>query len=304
MSSFPNFLILGAAKTGTTSLYHYLRKHPEIFMCPKKEPNFFAFHGKLPPIKGEGNKNKLKHFLYCNTVLVREDYQALFLGAASKKVAGEASCRYLYFHQSAIRIHDYNPKMKLIFILRDPIERAYSHFRMMKSRGFEPFSFEDALAAEDHRVKERWVWDYHYKRLGLYYCQLKVYLDLFPEEQIKLCFYDSWQQNTENVLQEIFSFLNVDCDFPIELQKGYNVAESNYWSEPGSLLANLKKFRSLKRLTKFRGIRVIVNRMEAIFKKPFISPSPALRKRYRFFFEEDIRQLEKHTGRSLGHWLE
>ena len=140
----PNFLVIGAAKSGTTALYHTLKQHPQIFMSPVKEPHFFAFEGERPVYCGPGDRE-----LFNPRVVFRlEDYVRLFDGLRAQTAVGEASVQYLMRSDAAAaRIRQHIPRAKLIAILRQPADRAYSHYIMLRSQGLERLSFTQALAA-------------------------------------------------------------------------------------------------------------------------------------------------------------
>src|SRR3712207_6354190 len=145
--TMPNFLIIGAMKSGTTALYYYLEQHPEIYMSPVKEPNFFS---------SQEQENAADAVTDIGT------YQHLFRGVSGEKAIGEASHSYLYEPGAAAEIRRYLPEAKLIAILRNPIDRAYSHFLHMVRSGTEPLDdFAQALQEEVVGIrKERTFQDY------------------------------------------------------------------------------------------------------------------------------------------------
>src|SRR5215203_3559900 len=170
--TMPNFLIIGAMKSGTTALYYYLEQHPEIYMSPVKEPNFFSSQGQQNAVDAVTNIGA---------------YQHLFKGASDEKAIGEASHSYLYEPGAATAIRRYIPEAKLIAILRNPIERAYSHFLHMVRSGTEPLDDFTQALQEKEAVgvhKERTFQDYIGR--GLYYEQLRRYFGTFPREQVKV----------------------------------------------------------------------------------------------------------------------
>lgn len=159
----PNFLIIGAAKSGTSSIYDYLKQHPQIYMSSIKEPIFFAFEGEQIDEFGPFNDDPLAKGTLTNSATNIDDYQALFRDVDGEKAIGEASVRYLYFSKSPNRIKKYIPEAKLIAILRNPVDRAYSHFLMNLRKQFEPLNdFSKALQAEEKRKLDNWGWDWHY----------------------------------------------------------------------------------------------------------------------------------------------
>jgi hypothetical protein len=136
----PNFLIIGAAKSGTDAMYRCLRQHPEIYMCPVKEPRFFAFEGSRPYFSGPQEAS-----FSARIVTTLADYLRLFAAVTTQRAFGEASPVYLTFGEPvARRIRDYVPQVKLIAILRHPAERAYLAYRMWLAKGHETLSFSQA----------------------------------------------------------------------------------------------------------------------------------------------------------------
>jgi hypothetical protein len=139
----PDFFIIGAAKSGTTSLYEYLRGHPEIFISPRKSPRYFA-----PDLATAGVAKNLHHGAD------REAYLALFREARDEKRVGEASVRYIYSTEAPRLIHDFEPAARIVAMLRSPVDMMYALHNQRVSSGAEPITdFEAALAAEDQRLR-------------------------------------------------------------------------------------------------------------------------------------------------------
>src|SRR5215210_1748036 len=152
----PNFLVIGAGKSGTTSLYHYLRQHPDVYMSPVKEPLFFAAEGGRIRFPGPDGR-MISRAANPGAVTRMKDYRALFAGVSGKKAVGEASPQYLYTPEAPLRIKHYVPEAKLIAVLRNPVERAYSAFLHRTRLGREPLAdFSEALRQEDSRMREGW----------------------------------------------------------------------------------------------------------------------------------------------------
>ena len=168
--ALPNFLIIGAAKAGTTSLYRYLEQHPEVYMSPVKEPKFFALGGERLDYRGPGDEARMRGA----SVTSLEDYRELFRGVSTETAVGEASTLYLYSERAAARIKHHVPDVKLIAVLRNPVDRAYSDFLHLVRDGIEPLTdFPQALEAEESRIRSRWAPMWHYRRRGFYHPQLK-----------------------------------------------------------------------------------------------------------------------------------
>lgn len=219
--SLPNFIIIGATKSGTTSLYNYLRQHPQIYMSPTKETNFFAYENQSINFQWWGNPPTTT----LNSITDLEVYKQQFANVQGEIAIGEASPYYLYNQTAALRIHHHIPQAKLIAILRHPIDRAYSNFLHLIRDGREPYpEFGRALAEEPERMKQNWAWDYFYQDMGFYYSQLKRYYDLFPSKQIKVFLYDELEKNPNHLLTEIFDFLQIPLSVSIDTRFHDNVS--------------------------------------------------------------------------------
>ena len=199
----PNFLIIGATKAGTTSVHHYLDQHPEIFMCKRKETNFFS-------------QDSATCFLG-DAIRTREEYEREFDAVRNEKAIGETSPAYLAVPMAPKNIHDDIPNAKLIAILRDPAERAYSHY-LMRRRQKKEFrnSFEECIDEEDLDPQRS------YKSRGFYGEQMERYRNVFPEKQMKIFLYEDFVKDPKKILREIFLFLGVDPNFSPDMSERYN----------------------------------------------------------------------------------
>ncbi|MDJ0634613.1 MAG: sulfotransferase [Xenococcaceae cyanobacterium MO_188.B29] len=208
-TTLPNFLIIGAAKAGTTALHEYLQQHPQIYMTPTKETNFFAFAGEEIDFQGPGDE-ALKDF----SITDWETYQAQFAQVTTEKAIGEACPSYLYYPQAATRIKQYLPDTRLIVILRHPITRAYANFLHIVRDDREPCQdFALALQDEPNRIANNWEWFWHYIQIGFYGKQLQHYYEIFSSSQIKVYLYEDLKENEIATLQDIFRWLEVDDSF-------------------------------------------------------------------------------------------
>ena len=219
LKGIPDFLVIGAGKAGTTSLYHYLSQHPGIFLTPKKETRFFALEGEdLTTFRWAGAKPRANL-----TSIVRiEEYRQQFEGRRGEAAAGEVCPIYLYYPGTAQRIARYLPDVKLIAILRNPVDRAYSHYQFLRQRGREPLAFADAVAQEPERIRQKWMWDYHYTAQGFYYRKLRPYYEQFPAEQIKIFLYEDLTSDPDRLLAEIYAFIGVAREAKVDLSQQLN----------------------------------------------------------------------------------
>lgn len=204
----PNFIIAGAARSGTTSLSNYLGYHPEVNMSKFKEPHFFAFEGSDHQFDGPFDD-------LINHRIVRDidDYHALFNNDKSETAIGEASPGYLFFPKTAENIKSKIPECKIIIILRNPVERAFSHHRQHVMIKHENLEFANAIHEEDKRKDANWRWFYQYKNQGFYFHQVKNYLDIFGEDQVKIVLFDDLIDSPSSILKDISLFLNIDPKF-------------------------------------------------------------------------------------------
>lgn len=289
----PNFLIIGAHKAGTTSLYRYLDQHPQIFMSALKEPHFFSFLNHPLNFNDPGfNPATLR------SVSTIEDYQSLFLEAGDAIAVGEASPSYLYMPQAASNIFHYLPEVKLIAILRNPADRAYSNFLHCRARKYhEPLEdFAEALKAEAARIVDNWSPLWHYKQMGFYYEQLRRYYQLFPKEQIQIFLYDDFQTDPSAMLRKIFLFLQVSPEFESDLTKRHNV----------SGVPKNEGWRLMVQYLSWTRALLPARAKQTVKKRVLIRPPfpVAVRKQLIKLYKEDIRQLQALIQRDLTHWLE
>lgn len=293
----PNFLIIGAAKSGTTALYHYIKQHPQIYMSPLKETEFFAFEGKELDFCGPGDMPR-------HSITKLEDYQAQFHDVANETAIGEASPAYLYISSAADRIQQHIPNAKLIAILRDPVERAYSQFLMFIRDGRETtFDFATALQSEETRALENWAWGWRYMDLGFYHLQLKRYFDKFDPNQLKVYLYEDLNKNPIGVLQDVFQFLEVDETFVPDISVRHNISGMPKNKMLHSFLTqpNLIKTALRPLLTPSLRKKLTKDLRDKNSCKPTLSPE--MRAQLVNIFREDILQLQDLIQQDLSNWL-
>lgn len=209
----PNFIILGAAKAGTSALHRYLGQHPDIYLPPAKETNFLALDGTTPTFAGPGDGA-----LNAACITSRESYEGAFSGACGERAIGEASPLYLYDERTPEGIKRHVPHARLLAVLRDPVERTLSSFlHMIRDGREETTDFATALSRESQRVERNWEYLWHYTRVSLYAEQVKRYMDHFPKEQILFVLYDDFASDARGFLTLIYRFLEVAPDFEADI---------------------------------------------------------------------------------------
>lgn len=297
----PNFLIVGAAKSGTTSIYYYLKQHPQIFMCPAKEPRFITSQFVKFPFKGiydyRTERNIIKNF---------DEYKNLFSEVKNETAIGEASVDNLYFYEDAIKyIKKYLGDVKIIIILRNPIERAFSQYSMFAGRFREYLSFEEALNAEDERKGENWAFGWHYKSVGFYYKQVKAYLENFS--QVKVYLYDDLKDNSLNLIKDMYEFLEVDSSFVPDVNLKTNIGGVPKNKFIHGLLTKPHRLKSiLRQILQFLALEErflnLINRWKDKNVKK-IKLKPETREYLKNLYREDILNLQSLINRDLSHWL-
>jgi Sulfotransferase family len=304
--TLPNFLIIGAMKSGTTSLYYYLKQHPQIYMSSIKEPNFFALEGSNLDFDGAEGKERIKRWIKRDFVTNIEEYRALFRGAAGETAIGEASPIYLYSPEASYRIRHYVPEAKLIAILRNPVERAYSAFVYMSREGREPLNdFSRALRAEEGRMRDNWEWIWHYKHVGFYYSQLKRYFDVFDRDQIRVYLYEDLRAGIPRVLRDIFGFLEVDDTFVPDTSMRHNVSGT---PKSGLLPGFIFGRNPVKTVLKPLFPQELRQHISVSLKSRYLVGAPPLvpevRRELLEAYRDDVLKLESLIERDLSGWLE
>lgn len=301
--SLPNFLIIGAAKSGTTSLHYYLQQHPEIFMCPRKDTFFFDFDGQAPAYSGPGDNEWYQGY----AVTQPQDYEALFAGISSEKAVGESCAGYLYDPQAPKRIHQHIPHAKLIAVLRDPVERAYSSFLQQVRDGYETVAdFGEALDLEAERIRGNWRPIWHYRNRGFYGEQLERYLRLFDSSQLRVYLYEDLQGDPAAMLKDIFGFLEVDEGFMPDVSVRHNVAGI---PRSRTLLKLMMTPNSLKTLVKpllpariRSSLRAAITEHRTSLRRPPVPPQ--IRRELIAEHRLDTLRLQDLIQRDLSHWLQ
>ncbi|NEK57999.1 sulfotransferase [Geodermatophilus sabuli] len=205
----PQFVIAGAPKAGTTALHAALATHPGLYLSPVKEPKYYLTDGRPPPRSGQrgpGDAHSAREWIWR-----REDYLALFAGAPAGAVRGESTPFYLYDRAAQARLAADVPAIKVVAVVRDPVDRAWSNWVHLRADGLEPEAdFGTAVGLEDRRVAEGWAPFWHYRRLGRYGEQVRDLLRCVPREQVLLLRYRQVVDTPAETLDRVSAFLGVE----------------------------------------------------------------------------------------------
>ena len=274
-------------------------------MCPVKEPHFFLFDGpERSPFSDPADALRAREMIQS-----WKRYQALFSGKPPGKVAGEASVRYLYSQQACSAIRNRIPDCKLIVVLRQPADRAFSAYQRDRlNRAAKYASFQEALAQGLEREKAGCFVGI-YEKLGFYTRHLKPYLAQFPADQVKVLLHDDLVADSASLMAELYRYLGIDDTFQTDLSKRYN--------ETGGVITNplyrwlwdgTRELRSHILPYVPSGLRGrMFNRVAELRKfKPVDKPGfdPTERAQLTEIYREDILELQDLIQRDLTHWLE
>ena len=297
----PNFLIVGAAKSGTTSLHHYLKQHPEVCMPKIKETFFFTGESweniKPPPGRSESEKV---------VITSMDEYKNLFDIKKNTKAIGEACNGYLYYYEKSIsNIKHILLDPKIVVILRNPIDRAFSGYLHHMRDGFENFSFEEALKLEQKREKDKWWWGYQYIKMGFYYKQVNAYIENFS--QVKIYLYDDLKKDTLGLVKDMYEFLEVDSSFIPDVSIKYNVTGvpknkflHEFLTKPNIFKSMIKPIVKVM-LEKEKSVKLVEDLKAKNLAKPGMKPET--REYLKNIYCEDIIKFQDLINRDLTHWL-
>ena len=297
--TLPNFLLIGAAKAGTTSIHNYLKQHPDIFLSSNKEPRFFAFDGRTE------EQDRPWDRLWADGLVVTADaYERLFDEVRGETAIGESSTIYLASRHAASRIKHHVPNVKLIASLRNPIDRAYSHYQMCRDLGLEPLStFEDAIADDEERSGPGLIQPWNYLQRGLYHQQLGVYLRLFEREQLHVVLFEDLTQDPKAVLNGFCAFLGVDDSFEFDTSEQRNVGPQYRSRRMGRLISSADRAKRFVPSQLHGHARNVVQGLKSLNQGDQKPMKAETRRALVAHFAVDVGNLESLLARDLSHWL-
>ena len=284
-----DFFIVGAPKAGTTSLYHYLNEHPEIEMSSQKEPDFFSDEA-LQNQKLYYGKNRINTIEKYHSLSKRED----------NILKGDASVSYLFYKDVPHKIIEYNPNAKIIIMLRNPIDRAFSHYLMDYRLGLISASF-DSIIYKQSKVKNAHLFYQQYIQVSEYSNQIKRYLEVFSRKNIYFIDYDDFKNETSDIIKNIFLFLDLNSNFQPNLRKKYNT----YTENKNMIIRYTYSFLPLRKLLS----NILPKKLiEKIISFIFISnKKPKLSEKNIYFlkkyFENDVSELSILLNKDFTKWI-
>jgi hypothetical protein len=292
----PNFFLVGAPKCGTTSLYHYLGQHPDIYISPTKEPNYFANEIRFENFSEDFQRTDSAN-PGSGPVAEWAEYLKLFQHAKGETAVGEASVCYLWSKTAPGNIAANFPDARMIMVLRDPVERAFSQYLHMLTYAAAPISFrehfEAALGSKSTTISKL----YPFLEFGLYCEQVKRYFARFPRDRIGIYYYEDYVRNPLRLVQDIFRFLSVDPAFEPNLSMRHTVPRV-----PRSYAISrfLKQHGWWERV---KGLTPPAVRRAAFRRRTALVVEQQDRARLIEYYREDVQNLASILDRDLSAWL-
>lgn len=302
-NNIPNLFIIGAAKSGTTSLHYYLSQHPDIFMSTVKEPHFFAnAKEKDKRIYEQPQKGELHH---TRIITDLDIYLSIFESDHPVIYRGEASPSYFFDSNAAEKIADFNPDAKIIVLLREPVSRAFSHYNMDRNMNIQDEKdFVKAVEKDQLNTDKMWGGAHLYIELGLYYEQLKRYSKYFPAKQILILKFEDFIADPLKGLENIFEFLNLDINkidnLKLEPKNQAQYTRGTFSSKALIVIRNNRLLNYIKSLVPVKVKKAL--KSYALSKAKLNGNntnrlSPAVKDYLNnTFFKKDKELLEKHYG--------
>jgi hypothetical protein len=301
----PDFIVIGAPKAGTTALHAALVRHPELYLSTPKEPKYFLTGGQRPRRihhRGPGDAHSAQEWVWR-----RDRYEQLFAAAPPGVLTGESTPFYLWQRDAHRRIAAAAPEARLIAIVRDPVDRAYSNWTHLRSDGLEPEAdFERACELEPERARQGWAPFWRYLELGRYGEQLAHLFEHVPREQVHVLRYRQLIDEPARTLDGVCTFLGVTPGLLQEIP-GSN---TSHWAGPGAVNDALRyAVRAGAALGSFappQVWRTAQRPLLAALHRGSVHRPPldvAVRRRLVDRFRDDVAVLEGLLGVSFQDWL-
>ena len=301
-----NLFLIGAMRSGSTTLYRYLEQHPEIFMSKVKEPcfftaEFFRYLLKNKKYRNVEEKNKAEHYIISGRYRTKRMYDSLFINANGFKFIGEASH---YIHQPKIAeiIHSYNPESKIIATLRNPIDRVYSEYMLkIRTKGVD-LSFYDFLMTGLKWENDEWtVESGSGLPKGFYTRLLNPWIRYFGKDNVRICLFDDLVTSPMQVCSDLFSWLGVDPNFKPA------ILHTQRSGRPRLLFANAASFSKnpvYQLIKKMIPPHIRIHLRDILHKIVLKRESMDQKSRelLRNIYRDDIHKLQGIIQKDLSHW--
>ena len=285
MEARVNFFLIGAAKSGTTALYERMAKHPDVYLSPLKEPNFFSTD--IDPtrfseaFKANTQLDLSRYFakrplseMQVGFVRTEKEYKQLFAEVKNEHVIGECSTSYLYSKNAASEVFRIFPEAQILVVLRNPVERLFSHYLMARKYGFTSDDLRTAIHKDREKKLKGWGQSELFVELGMYGEQLSHWFDVFPKEQIKVLFTQDLKEST--TWDELYDWLGIDSNPAVEAENKALDTEDSDHEKANS--AGLARWEGINKWLTDKGLKKTLGR---------IIP-PIIKEKLLFFYYTDV----------------
>ncbi|HET8573281.1 MAG TPA: sulfotransferase [Edaphocola sp.] len=303
MVNRPNFLIVGVPKGGTSSLYEYLKDHPAIYLPEQKELHFFTYNELKKNTRGPGDKLAL-----ATVIKTWGDYLKYYSNMAGEKMAGDVSPSYFYFSKAIVGdIKDQlGINTKIIIMLRDPIERAYSNYLHQKRLMHEKLDFQEALEREEERIGKRYGDFWRYKDHSFYAERCLDYINTFGEKNVKIVIFEDMVKHTQATVKSILDFLEVDSTvLSYNIYNIYNKGGVHKENMMTKFLLKPSFFKELVRRILGKRIGKLYKRYKLDILNMHSEAKPEIDDRtiayLQDYFSNDVKRL-KEMGVNINEW--
>lgn len=285
-----DFFIVGAPKSGTTSLYHYLDEHPQVEMSTQKEPDYFS----------DAAIQKQGLYYGNNRIDTVEKYYSLFNVKGKNVIFGEASVSYLFYKNVASDIKKYNVNAKIIIMLRNPIDRAFSHYLMDYRLGLVSDSFEEIIYKTSVNKKAHLYYQ-QYIQISEYAKQIARYYKEFDADKIMLIDYEDFKKDVGKIVKSVYNFLGINEEYRAEINKKHNT----FTMPKNKLIRFIYSFVFIRNILTFLFPESLVKSIRSVLfkqnKKPKLSDDT--REYLKHFFKDDIMEVSQLLHKDFSKWI-
>lgn len=295
----PNFVVAGAAKSGTTTLDDALGQHPDVFVAPYKDCHFFAFEASPPRFTGPGDSYTNRH-----TITSEEAYERLFRRSHREYAIGESSVYYLSRPESFGHIRrKLGAAGRVLLVLRNPVDRAFSAYAHLVRDGRETADFNEALKREPERVAAGWEDLWRYRAMGRYHGPVRQAIEALGRDRVRIWRFEDLAAEPSRVIREAYEFLDVDPGFQPDLSRRLNASGAARSPTLQYLITGDFALKRALAPALPRSLRTaLAQHIQARNVRPLPFPQEA-RPRLARGFAEDVRALAELTGLDLSSWL-
>jgi len=291
----PNFLVIGAPKSGTTSLFHYLSQHPDVYLPVRKELHYFSYAQIAANVAGPRDDVVLPALC-----AGREEYERHYSDVDRQRAVGEISPSYLYYDEVRESILRELGRVRIVVLLRNPVDKAFSQYMHLVRDGRESLSFAGGLHAEQHRREQHWSDLWRYAESSLYAERVANYIATFGRENVRVYLFDDLTERPDDVMHDLFEFLELDPGVRCDTSRVYNRSGV---SRSRLLSAFMAEHNPLKTALK----RVVPERLRVRLRERILSwntgakpeMEPDVRRRLTRFFRDDAARLAELLEQSL-----